>query len=101
MVPHLELVESEATASTELKVVLLGLAAHNGPEKSLGGAGGNLGGLLGTSLPAAELPAWLVEPGLDHLLPLLVKVSVGHLVVVGHHFSSCNNERIKYQLPII
>lgn len=84
---YLELLKSETTSRAKPEVVLLGLAADGGPEKSLNWAGSNLGGLLGTGGPAAELPAWLIEPGLHHLLPLLVEVSVGDLIVMLDHLS--------------
>ena len=79
----LELLKGEATASTDLAVVLDSLATDSRAE-GLSGAGGNEGGLGSTGVAAALLLASLVEPGPDAAGPLLVEMAVGELVVVLH-----------------
>lgn len=79
----LQLVQGEATAGTDLAVVLDGGAADGGAE-GLDGAGGNEGGLGDTGGAAALLAAGLVEPGPDAAGPLLVEMAIRKLVVVLH-----------------
>lgn len=80
----LKLAEGEATAKTDLGVVLHGLAAGNGAEL-VQRAGSDLLSLLSAGSPADLLLGGLVEPGLHTPLPVLVEVSVRDDVVLAHY----------------
>lgn len=105
---HLELLKGEATASTDLAVVLLGHRVDDRAEEARNGARGNTHSLhrrrnniskrerengieiADTHLvlavdAAAELVSGLVEPGLHIADPVLAKVRVERLVVVLGH----------------
>ena len=71
----LELLKSESLAGPDLDVVFVGGAVDCGPQLAQG-PGSDAGSLGHAGLVAAELPGWLVEPGLDIVLPILVKMPV-------------------------
>merc|ERR1719452_385236 len=89
----LQLLKGEAPASPLLEVVLVGGAAHHGPELAQG-PGGDAGSLLNPVLAAPDLPRRLVEPGLDIALPVLVEVTIGDDVIplCWHCDFSCRSE---------
>ena len=76
---YLELLEGEATTSTELGVVLDGGATNGGADQAINGARGNASGLLDTRNTAGLLATSLVQPGLDTRLPVLAEVLLGRL----------------------
>lgn len=81
----LQLLESESPPGPDLDVVLVGRAVDHGPQLAQG-AGSHAGGLGDPGLTPPELPGGLVEPRLDIVLPILVKVPVGNEVVpLGWH----------------
>ena len=71
----LQLSEGETTALTDLAVVAYGLSTDGGTEEGEG-TNAKSCGLLLASLTAAKLAAWLVKPGADTQLPVLVEVIV-------------------------
>ena len=82
----LQLLEGEAPPGPDLHVVLVGRTVDHGPQLPQG-PGGNTGSLGDPALTPPELPGGLVEPSLDVVLPVLVKVTVGDQVVtLGWHF---------------
>ena len=82
----LQLLQSEATAGPDLEVVLVGRAVDHRPQLAQG-AGGHAGGLGDPGLAPPQLPGGLVEPRLDIVLPILVKVAIRDEVVsLGWHF---------------
>lgn len=95
---HLELIEREATAEPNARVVLLRLATDERAKVARDGAGvDGLGLLLAETAPALLLGR-LVEPrlhlGAEHLLvPVLVVVRVHQHVVVLHH--GCFYEHVR------
>jgi len=81
----LELIKGEAAAQAHLVVVTLGGRVDDRAEKTRGRAGEGGGSLLLTVKAAALGASWLVQPGLDQLLPVLLVVPVGQDVVVLNH----------------
>jgi len=81
----LELIKSEPAAQTHLVVVTLGGRVDDRAKKTRGRAREG-GGRLLLTMDAATLGAsWLIQPGLDQLLPVLLVVPVGQDVVVFNH----------------
>ena len=82
----LQLLEGEAPPGPDLHVVLVGRAVDHGPQLPQG-TGGHAGGLGDPGLAPPQLPGGLVEPRLDIVLPILVKVAIRDEVVsLGWHF---------------
>ena len=82
----LQLLQGEPFPGPGLDVVLVGRAVDHGPQLPQR-TGSHAGGLGDPALTPPELPGRLVEPSLDVVLPILVKVPVGNQVVtLGRHF---------------
>jgi hypothetical protein len=79
-----EFSEGETTARTDLDVVLLRLAAHNGTEHA-NGAGSHRFGLGRSGGTALLFLDGLIKVGLDEPLPILAEVRVWNDVVVFDH----------------
>lgn len=77
----LDLFEGEATAGSELGVVLYSWAA-NGRSEEFDWARSDASGLFNTGISSSLFAAWLIEPCLDTALPVLVEMVVGKLVIV-------------------
>ncbi len=71
----LKFLQSESLAGPDLDVVFVGGAVDCGPQLTQG-PGCDAGSLGHAGLVATELPGGLVEPGLDIVLPILMKMPV-------------------------
>ena len=71
----LQFLQGEAAASSLLEVVLVCWTVNHWPQLTQR-SGSNLGSLGQSLLAAAQLPGGLVEPGLDIVLPILMKMPV-------------------------
>ena len=83
---HPKLLQAEAPAGTNLRVVPDCRASHHWPERTGRGARGNAArlGLLG--LASMDLASWLVEPRGHAPLPVLVEVGLqDHAIPAGRH----------------
>ena len=85
----LDLFEGEATAGSELGVVLYGWAANSRSEE-FDGTRSDAGSLFNTGISSSLFAAWLIEPCLDTALPVLVEMVVGKLVIVTETYKLAN-----------
>jgi len=85
---HLELIQSESTAGTDLGVISDGGTPNNWAKRTSCRSWGNSFGLLDAVTAAPKFAGWLIEPSFDVALPVLVEVPIRDHIITLTHFET-------------